>query len=88
MSAIKTRQNIQKEKKERLQDSEVSLNKPIQGAESMYKLVQESMYKLVQESMYKLVQESIEVLRSNSSEVSKRLAKDDIRLDKLEREVN
>ena len=72
MSAIKTRQNIQKEKKERLQDSEVSLNKPIQGAESMYKLVQES----------------IEVLRSNSSEVSKRLAKDDIRLDKLEREVN
>ena len=72
MSAIKTRQNIQKEKKERLQDSVVSLNKPIQGAESMYKLVQES----------------IEVLRSNSSEVSKRLAKDDIRLDKLEREVN
>ena len=77
MSAIKTRQNIQKEKKERLQDSVVSLNKPIQGAEStyklvqdsMYKLVQESMYKLVQESMYKLVQESIEVLRSNSSEV-------------------
>ena len=71
MAAMKARQNNYEEKLRRLQDSVVTLNITMKGAESLYKELQEN----------------IEDLKSNSSEVWQRLGMDERRLDVLDKAV-
>ena len=72
MAAMKARQNKYEDQLEKLQNSVVTLNITMQGAESMYQELQGN----------------VENLKSNSSEVWQRLELDERRLDKLDRMIS
>ena len=72
MAAMKARQNSFEEQLGRLQDSVMTLNITMQGAEALYRELQEN----------------IEDLKSNSSEVWQRLAMDERRLDTLDNAIS
>ena len=72
MAAMKARQNSVKEQLGKLQDSVMTLTITMQGAESLYRDLQET----------------IEDLKSNSSEVWQRLATDERRLDVQDKAIS